>query len=332
MKSILLLTFVLYKVLAQVNVTTITLPTTLSDTSTSEANSFIQTLRDINGTTNSTEISILSSKEISNTTTISSVPTSIETTTFNGTSTTKISSSIQTTSESGKFFSVIFVTSYRFSRKLILSVSCWQCYDTFRQFRNNHIVICSAFKNNNNTFESYSNRSNNFQWYLNYKNILLNSDYIRTCCWQCYATFRQFRNNHIVICSAFKNNNNTFESYSNRSNNFQWYLNYKNILLNSDYIRTCCWQCYDTFRQFRNNHIVICSAFKNNNNTFESYSNRSKNHNRALNRKRKYKFLNFFNNCNNNTNIYEQYTIFITNSNSLSNNSSNKSFKLNPIE
>jgi hypothetical protein len=55
---------------------------TLSDTSTSEANSFIQTLRDINGTTNSTEISILSSKEISNTTTISSVPTSIETSKF----------------------------------------------------------------------------------------------------------------------------------------------------------------------------------------------------------------------------------------------------------
>jgi hypothetical protein len=149
---------------------------TLSDTSTSEANSFIQTLRDINGTTNSTEISILSSKEISNTTTTSSVPTSLEISkflilffipliyfkflaTFNGTSTTKISSSIQTTSEPGKFFSAIFVTSYGFSRKLILSVSCWQCYDTFRQFRNNHIVICSAFKNNNNTFESYSNRS-----------------------------------------------------------------------------------------------------------------------------------------------------------------------------
>jgi hypothetical protein len=54
---------------------------TLSDTSTSEANSFIQTLRDINGTTNSTEISILSSKEISNTTT-SSVPTSLETSKF----------------------------------------------------------------------------------------------------------------------------------------------------------------------------------------------------------------------------------------------------------
>jgi hypothetical protein len=55
---------------------------TLGDTSTSEANSFIQTLRDINGTTKSTEISILSSKEISNTTTISFVPTSIETSKF----------------------------------------------------------------------------------------------------------------------------------------------------------------------------------------------------------------------------------------------------------